>query len=355
MADTVSVKAERAGDEDTAVAPVLLREPRQDRSYRTLKRILEAGLYILEHEGPDALTVTEITKRARTSVGSFYARFSGKDGLLRYMGEHSLNEALEIWEQLHEGITARDDLRASLTDMITRLGWLYLEEAGRAVALLDGIEDPAPSRRRRLEDKIAEDMAELVRSPIRSDLATRVLTGVLQDATVRNVKRSLSSPETSAYPEAGVLLKELSELVVGYLSAGILERSGQREPAPLEPSAAMPREVSELPPAPDDSKEQPPYPAPAKREIDTDTLIMAALPGGLVLRSPKQFLILEEESEPGANAQEPVQRTAELRPAQETEAEEAPVPEIPREPVPEEKSGTESPPPSEPDPFAAWG
>jgi AcrR family transcriptional regulator len=345
----------------------LLREPRQDRSRRTLKRILEAGLYLLEHEGPDALTVTEITKRARTSVGSFYARFNGKDALLRYMGERSLNEALEMWEQLHEGITADDDLRASLTEAVIRLGWLYLEDAGRSVVLLDGIEDPTPRRRRRLEDRIAEDIAELGRSPIRSDLATRILTGVLQDATVRNLKRSLSGPETSPYPEVRVLLDELTVLIVGYLSADIPERPGPPEPLAPETSAPLAWEGPELPP-PDDSEEPPPSPAPAKREIDTDSLILAALAGGRpgspvapVSETAPEAVpeATEKESVPGPEAQEPVQRPMEPRPVRETEAEEPrapePAPETTREPIPEEEPGPESPPPSEPDPFDVWG
>jgi AcrR family transcriptional regulator len=367
MVDTVSDQTERPGEQETAEATALLREPRQDRSRRTLKRILEAGLYLLEHEGPDALTVTEITKRARTSVGSFYARFNGKDGLLRYMGERSLNEALEMWEQLHEGITADDDLRASLAEVVKRLGWLYLEDAGRSVVLLDGIEDPTPRRRRRLEDRIAEDLAELGRSPTRSDLATRVLTGVLQDATVRNLKRSLSGPETSPYPEVRVLLDELTELIVGYLSADIHERPGPPELPVPETSAPLAWEGPELPP-PEASQEPPSSPAPATREIDTDSLIIAALAGSrpgspvapVTETEPEaESGAAEEQSEPGPEAQEPVQRPREARPVQETEAEEPrapePAPETTREPIPEKESSSESPPPSEPDPFDVWG
>lgn len=360
MADTVLDQTEQPVEEETAVAPALLREPRQDRSRRTLKRILEAGLYLLEHEGPDALTVTEITKRARTSVGSFYARFNGKDGLLRYMGERSLNEALGMWEQLHEGITADDDLRASLTQVVTRLGWLYMEDAGRSVVLLDGIEDPTPRRRRRLEDRIAKDLAELGHSPTRSDLATRVLTGVLQDATVRNLKRSLSEPETSPYPEVRVLLDELTELIVGYLSADRPERSGQPEPPPPEPSAPIPVEAPTLAAKKDDSQDPSPSPAPSKRQIDTDALILAALagghPGSPVAPIP-EAASQEEESDP--EAEKPVQRPVEPRPVQETEAKEPrasePAPATTREPIAEEESDPESPPPSEPDPFDVWG
>jgi AcrR family transcriptional regulator len=55
----------------------LVKTPLQDRSRKTLERILAAGWALLEEGGPDALTVQAITQRARTSVGSFYARVHG--------------------------------------------------------------------------------------------------------------------------------------------------------------------------------------------------------------------------------------------------------------------------------------
>ena len=56
-------------------------------------------------EGPDALTVQAIVERAGSSVGSFYARFAGKEDLLGYLGERVWREAAGRWD---EALASRD-------------------------------------------------------------------------------------------------------------------------------------------------------------------------------------------------------------------------------------------------------
>ena len=77
----------------------LVNPPKQSRSRRTLERIVGAALDILEAEGPDALTVQAIVERSGSSVGSFYARFSGKADLLEYLGDRVWREAAARWEE----------------------------------------------------------------------------------------------------------------------------------------------------------------------------------------------------------------------------------------------------------------
>ena len=76
----------------------VLNPPQQPRSRRTLDRIVKASWELLEAEGVDGVTVQAVVKRARSSVGSFYARFGGKDDLLAYLGERAWAEALETWD-----------------------------------------------------------------------------------------------------------------------------------------------------------------------------------------------------------------------------------------------------------------
>ena len=76
--------------QDDAAAD-LVTPPRQARSRRTLQAIVDASLGLLEERGIEGTTVHEIVERAGTSVGSFYARFGGKDDLLRYL-------ELKLWE-----------------------------------------------------------------------------------------------------------------------------------------------------------------------------------------------------------------------------------------------------------------
>ena len=59
--------------------------PKQARSRRTLERIEEATLELIAEVGAEAATIQDIVKRARSSVGSFYARFGGKEDLLVHL------------------------------------------------------------------------------------------------------------------------------------------------------------------------------------------------------------------------------------------------------------------------------
>jgi len=83
----------------TSMADILpSRPPKQLRSQRTLERLVRASLQILDEEGPDGLTVHALVTRAGSSVGSFYARFDGKEELLAYLGERVWREAAARWD-----------------------------------------------------------------------------------------------------------------------------------------------------------------------------------------------------------------------------------------------------------------
>jgi len=120
-------------------ATPLVNPPKQSRSRRTLERLVGAALEILEAEGPDALTVQAIVERAGSSVGSFYARFSGKADLLDYVGERVWHEAAARWE---EALAAQQwdalDLQELMRGAVSLLGQVgrsrtsYLKALDRA-------------------------------------------------------------------------------------------------------------------------------------------------------------------------------------------------------------------------------
>lgn len=76
---------------------------------------MAASLEILATEGPDGLTVHAVVEKADSSVGSFYARFSGKDDLLDYLGERVWQEALERW---NGALSSRDWSKLRLAELI---------------------------------------------------------------------------------------------------------------------------------------------------------------------------------------------------------------------------------------------
>jgi AcrR family transcriptional regulator len=69
-----------------------VRPPLQERSRRTLERILRATERLLEKRPFEAISVAQIVRGARTSVGSFYARFDDKSAMLTSLYERYADE-----------------------------------------------------------------------------------------------------------------------------------------------------------------------------------------------------------------------------------------------------------------------
>ena len=100
------------------------RAPVQARSRRTLSRILDATQALIAEKGRDALTVHDIVARAKTSVGSFYARFSGKEELLAYLEQGVWTRARSEWD---EALAARIRGTATLEERLHSIVTLLVE------------------------------------------------------------------------------------------------------------------------------------------------------------------------------------------------------------------------------------
>jgi len=99
------------------------RSPKQHRSRRTLQRITRAALELIGQNGVEGTTVGAITRRAGSSVGSFYARFDGKSDLLRYLDERIWETVEQQWsEALAEGLTERP-----INELVRGLAKLYAD------------------------------------------------------------------------------------------------------------------------------------------------------------------------------------------------------------------------------------
>jgi len=80
-------------------ASARVQPPKQPRSRKTLERIVAAGLAILQEKGPGGVTVQAVVRRSRSSVGSFYARFRGKEDLLAYLAQSVRESAMAEWRE----------------------------------------------------------------------------------------------------------------------------------------------------------------------------------------------------------------------------------------------------------------
>jgi len=79
--------------------PPTMRPPQQARSRATLHRFLEAAIELLGDRQFEQASVAEIARRARSSVGAFYARFADKDALLAYINERLFEEGRQLWDE----------------------------------------------------------------------------------------------------------------------------------------------------------------------------------------------------------------------------------------------------------------
>jgi AcrR family transcriptional regulator len=76
-----------------------VRPPQQERSRATLYRFLEATMALLGERRFEEATVAEIARRARSSVGAFYARFADKGALMDHLDSQLFESGRTAWDE----------------------------------------------------------------------------------------------------------------------------------------------------------------------------------------------------------------------------------------------------------------
>ncbi len=104
------------------VEPELLRPPLQNRSRESLERVLVAGKKLLEEKGWEGFTVQEVSRRAKVSVGSIYARAPSKDALILAVYDRALVDIVAEQERLQddsrwEGMEPRELIVEAVRDV----------------------------------------------------------------------------------------------------------------------------------------------------------------------------------------------------------------------------------------------
>jgi len=84
----------------------LIRPPVQRRSQAALERVLTAGLEVLQEVGFEGFTLQEVSRRARVSIGSIYARVPSREALI-----------LAIYDRAMEQILAEEDRISDASDL----------------------------------------------------------------------------------------------------------------------------------------------------------------------------------------------------------------------------------------------
>src|SRR4051794_13364454 len=110
-----------------AAAPEALRPPLQNRSRKSLERVLDAGQKLLEEQGWEGFTVQEVSRRAKVSIGSIYARAPSKEALILAVYDRAMEHIAEANakalapDEQWVGLDARQLIRAATREMASQM------------------------------------------------------------------------------------------------------------------------------------------------------------------------------------------------------------------------------------------
>lgn len=102
------------------------RIPKQSRSRESFDRVLDAATHILSEQGFSGLTLTQVSKQSRVSIGSIYCRVDSKEDLVRAVQARALEEMDREFAMLVNRVRRKSlPLRALVPTIIRELA-LYL-------------------------------------------------------------------------------------------------------------------------------------------------------------------------------------------------------------------------------------
>jgi AcrR family transcriptional regulator len=209
-----------------AAAPLSwVRRPQQDRSRKTLERLLDATEEIIRDRGIDAVTIPTIVQAARSSVGSFYARFPNKAALLSVLHERACEQSIATAEAALEpsrwrGVATSDVVRTFVGFVVH----LFRERRSMMLAFTTTLAlEPGFAQRRARTAAVIGRLFRALLLERRASIGHPSLDRAV-DMSLRAVTATLE--QRNAFDESGVadvavedatLVEELSRLVLRYL------------------------------------------------------------------------------------------------------------------------------------------
>jgi AcrR family transcriptional regulator len=206
-----------------------IRPPQQERSQKTLVRLLDAAEALIAEKGFTDTGVAEVARRAGSSVGAFYARFRDKDALLhavydRYMAQAVATADDALDPARWDGI----DLPTLVGSVVGFLVEIYRERAGlmRAFVVRNHTDPDFRDREGRLSHYVDEKLAALLlarRTEIRhpdperaASFGLGMVVGTIEAAVLFGEMRS----SIHSYNDT-TLTAELTRAFLAYLGAPI--------------------------------------------------------------------------------------------------------------------------------------
>jgi AcrR family transcriptional regulator len=215
----------------SAIELTWVKPPQQQRSQQTLERLLEAAEALILEGGVDAASVAAVTKRARSSVGSFYTRFADRDSLLRAVCMRFGQEARATIDAV---VRAERWQEHALTLVFeTSIGFLFRVVRERRLLLTSLLAaTPHDLELSQVMSGLGQHLAQrlhallLARHELRGqaepELAARALAAVLLSTAQA---RALAHLKDDALSDDRELGRELARMCVAYLREPVLVES----------------------------------------------------------------------------------------------------------------------------------
>jgi len=206
----------------------MTRDPIQQRSRKTMERILAATERLLRDRPFERIAVADIVRRAHASIGAFYARFEDKEALLPHLYARYDESLHRRFESMIRRYSRARPSRALLIDRLVRdmmsryraRRWFF-----RAMALYARQRgDPlgAERRRRRTEmhQALAQALAAALGTPGRLCSPRQVEIGLFTVAAAcrDRILFADTPPASSLSVSDEELRRELSAMLLAYLS-----------------------------------------------------------------------------------------------------------------------------------------
>jgi AcrR family transcriptional regulator len=196
------------------------RTPQQQRGERRVATLLASAAAVIEEDGYESATMSEIAKRAGASIGSLYQFFPNKESLAEALRHTYCHKLERLWEPLK-----KEAPQLSLQELVDRLinGMTgFFEEHPAFLKLLDA---PLSVGRNSARARFREQLTELFHA-----LDPKMPRGKAKRLAVvaQQLMRSLRAVYAEAKPiERPSYIKDFKQLLLFYLT----EQIGPHQPA----------------------------------------------------------------------------------------------------------------------------
>lgn len=172
-------------------------EPSQQRSQQSLERLLDAVEELLRQKDFEQISVTEIVKRAKSSVGVFYSRFADKNEILFAVERREVEKYIGVAEQILDPEKWRD---VPLTEIVRNTVGVVVDHFRRRRHIARAVASSGAAQQHKIQTW----------SPFRDALSQGV-TAIIADRS-----REIGHPDATLAAEAslGFLFAFLDHLAV---------------------------------------------------------------------------------------------------------------------------------------------